>query len=120
LNSTLAVAFVMAPLIAWATHGRFYNARSPRQNWNGQEVIGCSTCEHHFEAEDMAHCPACSGAICSLCCLLETRCRDCCKPQARVSNQLLAWFGEALPERIVTLLNTHVGPISACCRFLSA
>ena len=57
----------------------------------------------------MAHCPAYSGAICSLCCSLETRCRDCCKPQARVSNQLLAWFGEALPERIVTLLNTHVG-----------
>jgi hypothetical protein len=105
----LAVAFVMAPLIAWATHGRFYIARSPRQNWNGQEVIGCSICEHHFEAEDMAHCPAYSGAICSLCCSLETRCRDCCKPQARVSNQLLAWFGEALPERIVTLLNTHVG-----------
>ena len=105
----LAVAFVMAPLIAWATHGRFYIARSPRQNWNGQEVIGCSICEHHFEAEDMAHCPAYSGAICSLCCSLETRCRDCCKPQARVSNQLLAWFGEALPERIVPLLNTHVG-----------
>jgi signal transduction histidine kinase/ActR/RegA family two-component response regulator len=105
----LAVAFVMAPLIAWATQGRFYIARSPRQNWNGQEVIGCSICEHHFEAEDMAHCPAYSGAICSLCCSLETRCRDCCKPQARVSNQLLAWFGEALPERVVTLLNTHVG-----------
>src|ERR1700691_1191350 len=29
----LAVAFAMAPLIAWATQGRFYIARSPRQNW---------------------------------------------------------------------------------------
>jgi signal transduction histidine kinase/CheY-like chemotaxis protein len=105
----LAVAFAMAPLIAWATQGRFYIARSPRQNWNGQDVIGCSICEHHFEAEDMAHCPAYSGAICSLCCSLETRCRDCCKPQARVSNQLLAWFGQALPARAVGLLNTHVG-----------
>jgi signal transduction histidine kinase/CheY-like chemotaxis protein len=105
----LAVAFAMAPLIAFATKGRFYIARSPRQNWNGQEVIGCSICEHHFEAEDMAHCPAYSGAICSLCCSLETRCRDCCKPQARVSNQLLAWFGQALPARAVDILNTHVG-----------
>jgi signal transduction histidine kinase/CheY-like chemotaxis protein len=105
----LLVAFVMAPLIAWATRGRFYIARTPRQNWNGQEVIRCSICEHAFEAEDMAHCPAYSGAICSLCCSLETRCRDCCKPQARVSNQLFAWFGEALPERAVRLLNTHVG-----------
>src|ERR1700722_3520706 len=105
----LAVAFAMAPLIAFATKGRFYIARSPRQNWNGQDVIGCSICEHHFEAEDMAHCPAYSGAICSLCCSLETRCRDCCKPQARVSNQLLAWFGQALPARAVGILNTHVG-----------
>ena len=104
----LAVAFAMAPLIAFATKGRFYIARSPRQNWNGQDVIGCSICEHHFEAEDMAHCPAYSGAICSLCCSLETRCRDCCKPQ-RVSNQLLAWFGQALPARAVDILNTHVG-----------
>src|SRR3984957_15467058 len=105
----LAVAFVMAPLIAWATQGRFYVARAPWQNWNGQEVIRCSICEHHFEAEDMAHCPAYSGAICSLCCSLETRCRDFCKPQARISNQLLGWFGEALPERAGRLLNTHVG-----------
>jgi signal transduction histidine kinase/CheY-like chemotaxis protein len=105
----LAVAFVMAPLIAWATQGRFYVARAPWQSWNGQEVIRCSICEHHFEAEDMAHCPAYSGAICSLCCSLETRCRDFCKPQARISNQLLGWFGEALPEQAVKLLNTHVG-----------
>ncbi|MGA8650118.1 MAG: ATP-binding protein [Xanthobacteraceae bacterium] len=105
----LCVAFVMAPLIAWATQGRFYVARAPRQSWNGQEVIRCSICEHHFEAEDMAHCPAYSGAICSLCCSLETRCRDFCKPQARISNQLLGWFGEALPERAVRLLDTHVG-----------
>jgi signal transduction histidine kinase/CheY-like chemotaxis protein len=105
----LAVAFAMAPLIAFATRSRFYIARTPRENWNGQDVIRCSICEHHFEAEDMAHCPAYSGAICSLCCSLETRCRDCCKPQGRVSNQFLAWFGEALPERGVKLLNTHVG-----------
>ncbi len=38
----------------------------------------------------MAHCPAYSGPICSLCCSLETRCRDCCKPQARISNQVAA------------------------------
>jgi signal transduction histidine kinase/CheY-like chemotaxis protein len=111
LSSFLAllVAFVMAPLIAWATRGRFYIARTPRQSWNGQNVVRCSICEHHFETEDMAHCPAYSGAICSLCCSLETRCRDCCKPQGRISNQLLATFGEALPERAVKLLNTHVG-----------
>jgi hypothetical protein len=105
----LLAAFVMAPAIAWATRGRFYIARTPRHNWSGQDAIRCSICEHHFETEDMAHCPAYSGPICSLCCSLETRCRDFCKPQGRISNQLLASFGQALPERIVRLLNTHVG-----------
>ena len=31
----LAVAFVMAPAIAYVTKGRFYIARAPRQNWSG-------------------------------------------------------------------------------------
>ena len=101
--------------------GRFYVARAPRQSWNGQEVIRCSICEHHFEAEDMAHCPAYSGAICSLCCSLETRCRDCCKPQARISNQLLGWFGQVLPERTVQLAQHRCrAAISACCCSSSA
>jgi signal transduction histidine kinase/CheY-like chemotaxis protein len=105
----LAVGFLMAPAIAWATHGRFYIARSPRHVWTGHETVRCSICEHPFEHEDMAHCPAYSGPICSLCCSLETRCRDACKPQARISNQFVAWFGRILPARVVALLDTHVG-----------
>ena len=105
----LAVGFVMAPLIAAATKGRFYIARTPRQNWSGQQIIRCSICELNFEAEDMAHCPAYSGSICSLCCSLETRCRDCCKPQARISRQFIAWFGQALPQPLIRTLNTDVG-----------
>jgi signal transduction histidine kinase/CheY-like chemotaxis protein len=105
----LGVAFVTAPVIAATTKGRYYVARTPRNDWRGQTEIRCSICEHHFEAEDMAHCPAYSGPICSLCCSLETRCRDCCKPQARISNQFVAWFGQALPQRAIRLLNTDVG-----------
>ena len=33
----LLVAFVMAPVIAWATGGRYYTARTPRHTWNGQD-----------------------------------------------------------------------------------
>jgi signal transduction histidine kinase/CheY-like chemotaxis protein len=105
----LAVGFVVAPIIAYATKGRFYLARTPRQSWSGHAVIRCSICEHHFETEDMAHCPAYSGAICSLCCSLEARCKDCCKPQARLSNQLLGVLGHILSERLTRPLNTDVG-----------
>jgi signal transduction histidine kinase/CheY-like chemotaxis protein len=105
----LAVAFVMAPAIAYATRGRFYVARAPRQSWSGQDVIHCSICEHPFEAEDMAHCPAYSGPICSLCCSLETRCRDLCKPQARISAQMFALLDQVLPNWATRPLNTDVG-----------
>jgi signal transduction histidine kinase/CheY-like chemotaxis protein len=105
----LAVAFVMAPAIAYATKGRFYIARPPRQNWSGQALIRCAICEHPFETEDMAHCPAYSGPICSLCCSLETRCRDCCKPQARISSQALSLLECILPGWVIRPLNTDVG-----------
>jgi signal transduction histidine kinase/CheY-like chemotaxis protein len=105
----LVVAFVMAPVIAHVTKGRFYLARTPRQSWSGHAMIRCSICEHHFETEDMAHCPAYSGSICSLCCSLEARCRDCCKPQARISNQILGVLGRILSERLTRPLNTDIG-----------
>jgi signal transduction histidine kinase/CheY-like chemotaxis protein len=105
----VGVAFAMAPAIAWATGGRFYIARAPRRNWAGQSVMRCSICEHPFEAEDMAHCPAYAGAICSLCCSLDARCGDCCKPQARFTDQMLALSRRTLPDVVTRLLNTEVG-----------
>ena len=62
-----AAAFLAAPLIAWATNGRYYLARKPRAHWMRQSTIVCSICEHPFEPEDTAFCPAYAGPICSLC-----------------------------------------------------
>jgi signal transduction histidine kinase/DNA-binding response OmpR family regulator/purine-cytosine permease-like protein len=104
----LGVAFVTAPAIAAATRGKFYLARAPRKLPDGQTTVRCCICEHSFEPEDMAHCPAYSGPICSLCCSLETRCRDCCKPEARISNQFGSWIDRSLPASVVKLLNTDI------------
>ncbi|MBV8509391.1 MAG: hybrid sensor histidine kinase/response regulator, partial [Xanthobacteraceae bacterium] len=105
----LAVAFIAAPAIAYATGGRFYIARAPRKSWEGQATARCSICELEFEVEDMAQCPAYSGAICSLCCSLETRCRDCCKPDARLTSQATHFLDKMLPRRVLAALNTDVG-----------
>jgi len=105
----LATTFISAPAIAWITKGRYYIARQPRHGWSGQLSLRCAICEHQFEAEDMAHCPAYSGPICSLCCSLETRCRDCCKPQARLANQIMTIFSRVLPQWLLRTLNTEVG-----------
>ncbi len=105
----LGVTFVAAPTIALITKGQYYIARPPKQNWSGMLSIRCAICEHQFETEDMAHCPAYSGPICSLCCSLETRCRDCCKPQARLADQMMSIFSRIMPQWALRSLNTDVG-----------
>jgi len=85
----LGTAFVASPLIAWATGGRYYIARSAPLQAAGA-TARCVICERDYETPDMAHCPAYQGPICSLCCTLDARCGDLCKPQASLSAQ---WSG---------------------------
>jgi signal transduction histidine kinase/CheY-like chemotaxis protein len=104
----LGVAFVTAPAIAAFTRGRFYLARIPHRLPDSHEMVRCCICEHHFEAEDMAQCPAYSGPICSLCCSLETRCRDLCKPEARLSNQVGNFVERTMPAFVVKSINSDI------------
>lgn len=86
---TLAVSSAAAPLLARATGGRTYLARRQPAGWEREPVRTCVICEHRFDAEDMAPCPAYGGDICSLCCSLDSRCRDRCKPvSTRLASQL--------------------------------
>ena len=105
----LGAAFAVAPVIAWATRGRFYLARKPRPTWALKSHIGCRVCDHPFEAEDMAFCPAYSGPICSLCCSLDARCHDLCKPHARLGNQIRGALSGIFPVAVVAQLNSRVG-----------
>ena len=116
----LGTAFGAAPAIAWATRGRYYLARKPRAAWQGGHVIRCRVCEHAFETEDMAYCPAYSGPICSLCCSLDARCHDLCKPHGRLPNQILGALSGALPARVVARLNSRVGHFGAVMALLAS
>ncbi|MFN0317101.1 MAG: ATP-binding protein [Burkholderiales bacterium] len=102
----LGVAFVMAPVIAWLTGGRYYIARQPAAA--SQAIQECCICNNSFESEDMAHCPAYGGAICSLCCSLDARCGDICKPRASFGDQtreLLRWI---LPTGVSERFHTRL------------
>ncbi len=105
----LGVAIFSAPIIAWATSGRFYIARQPFQMQNTAGANVCCICEHTFELADMAHCPAYEGTICSLCCSLDARCQDRCKEKSRFQDQLLDALGWLLPARWVSYLNSGIG-----------
>ncbi|MBV8700884.1 MAG: hybrid sensor histidine kinase/response regulator, partial [Bradyrhizobium sp.] len=105
----LAVAFATAPIIAYATDGRYYIARKPKKSWQNIESIKCCICEHHFEPEDLTSCPAYAGPICSLCCSLDARCHDLCKPHARVQAQVSAALGKLLPQPLFAKINSELG-----------
>jgi signal transduction histidine kinase/CheY-like chemotaxis protein len=105
----LITAFVAAPLIAFATGGKYYIARKPKRSWQNVEAIQCCICEHTFEPEDMAACPAYAGPICSLCCSLDARCHDLCKPHARIQAQVSESLGKRLPKPIFARINSQVG-----------
>ena len=105
----LATALLAAPLIAWATRGRYYLAR-PVAGWPaGARTRTCCICEKEYETDDMAHCPAYQGPICSLCCCLDARCDDACKPHARLARQWEAAAKALLPASMWPYMTSRLG-----------
>ncbi|WP_371319729.1 ATP-binding protein [Variovorax sp. dw_308] len=125
----LGTAFVATPLLAWATKGKYYLARGPVHaqrstvlwarvetppgsdagSYQRLTLQRCVICEREYEGPDLAHCPAYQGAICSLCCTLDARCGDLCKPHAALSAQWSAVLRWLLPRRSWRYLDTGLG-----------
>ncbi|WP_375600136.1 ATP-binding protein [Devosia sp. Naph2] len=105
----LIVCFIASPAIAWATKGKYYLARKPRKQWQSRQTLTCSICEHPFEPEDMAWCPAYAAPICSLCCSLDARCHDMCKPHAHFRAQTHAVAASILPQWAIDKLRSRLG-----------
>jgi len=101
----LVTALLTSPLIALATRGKYYIAR-PAPHVHSRT---CVICEKEYESEDMAHCPAYQGSICSLCCCLDARCNDACKPHARVSAQWQQAMRAMLPQSTWRYLSNGLG-----------
>ena len=109
---TLLSCFVCVPAIAWLTGGRYYIAREPSDLSAYSNVttlshslvkpsVTCGICENRFEQEDMSYCPAYQQPICSLCCSLDVRCLDGCKPKTGISQQILKYLYRYLPKKVV-------------------
>ncbi len=111
----LIAALVCTPLIAWITGGLYYTARQvePAPNRASQiapsSTHACCICGKQYEAEDLARCPAYRDHICSLCCSLDARCHDLCKPKARLSAQWAALLERFLPARAQPYLEAGLG-----------
>jgi signal transduction histidine kinase/purine-cytosine permease-like protein len=100
----LGLAFVLSPILAVVTGGKYYIAREnvhfhPE---SGSDTATCCICNCDYELEDMAFCPVYDGAICSLCCSLDARCEDGCKPEfhSRRMEALLAPIQGAIAQKV--------------------
>ena len=108
----LGSAMLFAPLIAWLTGGRYYLARNSDPlllyPLGVTTTVQCGLCSNAFESEDMAFCPAYSTPICSLCCSLDARCGDACKPRARLSEQLDDFIRWLFPRVSIPRLHSRL------------
>ena len=108
----MSTAMIVSPLIAWQTGGRYYLSRQPdavATDGAAGALRQCTICEKRYETDDMAYCPAYKEHICSLCCSLDARCDDLCKPHARFASQWSAVVRKLMPARLIPYLQSGLG-----------
>ncbi len=112
----LGIAFVLSPLIAFLTKGKYYIARENTQatTLEGQSLITCCICEQDYEIPDTAYCPVYDGNICSLCCSLDARCHDSCKPsddnlERFIQTTIQGFFQDKIPPLLGLRLTRFSG-----------
>ena len=96
--------FITVPLIGWLTKGKYYLAAN--QQPEIKTFTQCHICENSFDHEDITFCPAYGKAICSLCCSLDVRCSDQCRPNATLSQQAHDFFTRFLSAKVLKALTT--------------
>jgi signal transduction histidine kinase/CheY-like chemotaxis protein len=104
----LLTAFVLAPVLAWTTSGRYYLARVDSTEDGLKGLHSCTVCEYRFDAEDTSDCPFHFGRICSLCCSLDTACHDHCKPHGRLGATVRTSLYSTLPMPIANALMSRI------------
>jgi diguanylate cyclase (GGDEF)-like protein/PAS domain S-box-containing protein len=87
----LSVSFVLSPIIAKITGGKYYIARPNIHYKNSDELETCGICEQQYAQTDFAFCTFYETPICSLCCTLDSNCHDHCKPKKTPFYQKLVF-----------------------------
>ena len=100
----LGLPFITVPLIGYITKGQFYLVESNRPQ--ATQSCRCHICENTFDHQDITHCPAYDKFICSLCCSLDVRCGDQCRPEATLSKQSHHFFNRFLTTKLLSTMTT--------------
>ncbi|MCI5041226.1 MAG: ATP-binding protein [Donghicola eburneus] len=103
----LVTALVASPVLAALTRGKYYIARPVPEAHSAHEQT-CCVCEYSFDPEDMTDCPFYAGPICSLCCTLDSSCRDTCKPHGRLDTMVSGTMQSILPDHLFRALTSRL------------
>ena len=82
------LAFILSPIIAYLTKGKYYIARPNELAKSDETHYRCEVCDKSYEKEDMSFCPLHNVNICSLCCSLDSLCHDSCKKDKEKSLRI--------------------------------
>lgn len=115
----LLTAFILAPILAWATGGRYYLARVDDADTAQIGLHTCTVCEYRFDAEDTSVCPFHFGRICSLCCSLDAACHDQCKPHGRLDETVREALVATLPMPVAKAMMSRLSRYFLTTTFLS-
>jgi diguanylate cyclase (GGDEF)-like protein/PAS domain S-box-containing protein len=77
----MTISFMLVPIIAKLTKGKYYIARRNVHFENSDQLGTCGVCSQQYAQTDFAYCTFHEAPICSLCCTLDSSCKDSCKPQ---------------------------------------
>ncbi|MEV6606399.1 hypothetical protein [Kutzneria sp. NPDC051319] len=92
----LVLAMVAVPVMAKLTGGKYYLARPNLVSGPESGAVDltathvCEVCEDPFELPDIVDCVHHGGAVCSLCCTLESACGQACQQSGPVLVPLSA------------------------------
>jgi hypothetical protein len=100
---SLSTAFLVAILLGVITKGRYYVARHDTlaDKADSSDRLRCVICNYGYEPRDMAVCPFYEGAVCSLCCSLESHCHDVCKRPGEIRTAPETRVGAAHFKRMI-------------------
>jgi len=98
----LVISFVLSPVIAKITKGKYYIARQNIHFKNSDQLRTCGVCELEYAETDFAYCPYYKTPICSLCCTLDSSCKDQCKPPQP------SLYQDAISKVLSFILKNHI------------
>ncbi|GLR71655.1 ATP-binding protein [Agaribacter marinus] len=96
--------FITVPLIGYLTKGKYYLVDNKITVYTAPKT--CYICENTFDQEDMTYCPAYKNPICSLCCSLDVRCGDKCRPEGTIFSQSHHFFKRFLNTKLLNQMTS--------------